>query len=399
MQHYKIISKKGEGTFSEVMKALHITSGRFYAIKCMKRSFQSVEDVNKLQEIRALRILRGHPHIVQLREVLFDNRRLSIVFELLEMNVYEAIKDRDSLLPEWRVTRWMHELLQAIGYMHKQGIFHRDVKPENLLLIGDVLKLADLGSCCSISNKAPLTEYISTRWYRAPECLLTSGFYSSKMDLWAAGCVYYELITLNPLFPGKNELDQINRIHATLGTPNESILAEFRQSADNHLREIRFSPVRGSGFSQNLNQCSIDTINVIGELLIYDPSRRPTASRILRHRVFQSLRDSRKDSPTTATSSPREQIETLSSHIPKLALPPKFLGVSNSLNTAKQGFSSTLHPKANFSNPYFKASPRSRSQFLLPSPKVTARPRFVSKPPNPLSSVSFLLASARRAHA
>lgn len=365
----------------------------------MKRTFQSLEDVNKLQEIRALRILRGHPHIVQLREVLFDDKRLAIVFELLEMNLYEAIKDRHSFLPEWRVTKWMHELLQAIDYMHKHGIFHRDVKPENLLLIEDVLKLADLGSCCSISNKPPLTEYISTRWYRAPECLLTSGFYSSKMDIWAVGCVFYELVTLNPLFPGKNELDQINRIHATLGTPHDSILADFRRLADNHLRDIRFSPVKGTGFSQKLNHCSTDTVDVIGDLLIYDPSRRPTASQILRHRVFLALRDSRKDSPTTATSSPRERTKPIPLPVPQLTLPSKFLGVSNSPYTTKPSPGLTLHPKASFTNPYFKPSPRSRSHLLLPSPKSTARPRFVSKPPNPFSSVSFLLASARRAHA
>ena len=91
--------------------------------------------------------------------------------------------------------------------MHWNGIFHRDIKPENILLNGDLVKLADLGSCRGLYQEMPLTEYISTRWYRAPECLLTDGYYTYKMDVWGVGCVMYEVLTLCPLFPGADELD------------------------------------------------------------------------------------------------------------------------------------------------------------------------------------------------
>jgi len=91
--------------------------------------------------------------------------------------------------------------------MHRNGIFHRDIKPENILLTGDHLKLADFGSCKGMYSEHPYTEYISTRWYRAPECLMTDGYYDFKMDLWGVGCVMFEIITLYPLFSGKNELD------------------------------------------------------------------------------------------------------------------------------------------------------------------------------------------------
>jgi len=101
----------------------------------------------------------------------------------------------------------MYQLLKSLDHMHSNGIFHRDIKPENILLLNDKVKLADFGSCKGMYSEHPYTEYISTRWYRAPECLLTDGYYDYKMDLWGVGCVMFEIIGLFPLFPGDNELD------------------------------------------------------------------------------------------------------------------------------------------------------------------------------------------------
>lgn len=97
--------------------------------------------------------------------------------------------------------------MKAVDHMHKNGIFHRDIKPENILIKNDHVKVADLGSCKGIHSQLPYTEYISTRWYRAPECLMTDGYYDYKMDIWGVGAVMFEIISLFPLFPGKNELD------------------------------------------------------------------------------------------------------------------------------------------------------------------------------------------------
>ena len=232
-----------------------------------------------------------HPHIIQLIEILYDEPtgRLALVFELMEMNLYEAIKGRPNYLPEFRVKHQMYQLLKAIEHMHRNGIFHRDIKPENILLSGETVKLADLGSCRGLYQDQPLTEYISTRWYRAPECLLTDGYYGYKMDIWGVGCVMYEVLSLCPLFPGDDELDQINKIHHILGTPSQRILDFFRKHAT-HM-EINFPPQRFRGFASQIPHVSPDGQEIIAKMLIYDKDERWTASQLLKHAYFKELRD------------------------------------------------------------------------------------------------------------
>ncbi|KAL7477956.1 hypothetical protein ACHAW6_003743, partial [Cyclotella cf. meneghiniana] len=185
MRKYLLISKRGEGTFSEVIKAQNTKTGNLYAIKCMKSAYKSVEQVNNLREIQAIKRLSPHPNIVKLEEVLFDplTGRLALVFELMERNLYELMKDRQEHFNDALVKSFMRQIFGALNHMHGNGVFHRDVKPENILVdtTGKHLKLADFGSCRGINGKPPFTEYISTRWYRPPECLLTCGMYGPEM--------------------------------------------------------------------------------------------------------------------------------------------------------------------------------------------------------------------------
>ncbi|XP_059039154.1 MAPK/MAK/MRK overlapping kinase isoform X4 [Mustela lutreola] len=234
MKSYKAVGKIGEGTFSEVTKMQSLRDGGYYACKQMKQRFESIEHVNNLREIQALRRLNPHPNILTLHEVVFDRKSgsLALICELMDMNIYELIRGRRHPLSEKKIMHYMYQLCKSLDHMHRNGIFHRDVKPENILIKQDVLKLGDFGSCRSVYSKQPYTEYISTRWYRAPECLLTDGFYTYKMDLWSAGCVFYEIASLQPLFPGADELDQISKIHDVIGTPPGKTLAKFTQAAE-----------------------------------------------------------------------------------------------------------------------------------------------------------------------
>jgi len=186
----------------------------------------------------------------------------------------------------------MWQLLQAMDHMHRNGIFHRDIKPENVLILDDKLKVADFGSCRGIYSKQPFTEYISTRWYRAPECLLTDGYYGYKMDMWGVGCVMFEVAALFPLFPGSNENDQIDRIHKIMGTPSTELLAKFKIS-ETHT-DVKFPQYTGNGVVQLLPRVSPPMSDLVAQLLRYDPSKRLSARQALRHVWFGEAREKPK---------------------------------------------------------------------------------------------------------
>ena len=208
----------------------------------------------------------------------------------MEMNLYEAIKDRKKYLSERKAKTWIYQTLKALDFMHRNGIFHRDVKPENILIRGDQVKLADLGSCKGMYSKPPFTEYISTRWYRSPECLLTDGYYNYKMDIWGLGCVFFEILTLVPLFPGDNELDEIYKINNILGSPSEELFQKFRKNSSN-CNEIKNDYQKGIGIQKYLTHVSPKTVDLINKMLAYDPDKRLTAKQCLNHECFKDLVD------------------------------------------------------------------------------------------------------------
>ncbi|XP_011369241.1 MAPK/MAK/MRK overlapping kinase isoform X1 [Pteropus medius] len=296
MKSYKAIGKIGEGTFSEVMKMQSLRDGNYYACKQMKQHFESVEQVNSLREIQALRRLNPHPNILTLHEVVFDRKSgsLALICELMDMNIYELIRGRRHPLSEKKIMCYMYQLCRSLDHMHRNGIFHRDVKPENILIKQDVLKLGDFGSCRSVYSTQPYTEYISTRWYRAPECLLTDGFYSYKMDLWSAGCVFFEIASLQPLFPGANELDQIAKIHEVIGTPAEKTLIKFKQS---RAMSFDFPFKKGSGIPLLTANLSPQCLSLLHAMVAYDPDERVSAQQALQHPCFRELRAPGKQAP------------------------------------------------------------------------------------------------------
>ena len=291
MRKYRLISKKGEGTFAEVIKAQNTKTGTLHAIKCMKTCYKSADQVSSLREIQAIKRLSPHPNIVKLDEVLFDppSGRLALVFELMEGNLYELMKDRgdNELFSKEQVKSFMRQVFTALAHMHGKGVFHRDVKPENILVdkSGRRLKLADFGSCRGINGTPPFTEYISTRWYRQPECLLTCGMYGPEMDVWGAGCILFELTTLYPLFPGTNEADQISRIHRVLGTPTKAVIATLKVHASTHAN-FHFPRQVGIGLKKLLPDAEPTCLDLLTQTLSYDKSDRITSKKVMQHSYF-----------------------------------------------------------------------------------------------------------------
>lgn len=296
MQKYQILGRKGEGAFSEVLKGQNMNTEQYVAIKCMKKEYTSKEQVNKLREIQAIRRLQPHRHIVQLIEVLFNSStcRLALVFELMDMNLFELIQSKHQTIPEIKLMGYMFQILKGLDHAHRCGLFHRDIKPENLLINSNgLLKIADFGSCKGLFSKPPLTEYISTRWYRAPECLLTEGYYSYKMDLWSAGCVFFELAALYPLFPGTNELDQLDKIHEVLGTPSKEVIEKITKYKTHFNAEFPFR--EGTGLAKLVPHLSAEALDLMSWMLQYDEEKRCNTKEALRHPFFKKIREGNTD--------------------------------------------------------------------------------------------------------
>ncbi|KAH7664156.1 [RNA-polymerase]-subunit kinase protein [Dioscorea alata] len=252
MEKYRLIKEIGDGTCGIVYKALDLQTNDVVAIKKMKRKYFFWEDCMNLREVKALRRL-DHCNIVKLKEIVRENNELFIIFEYMECNLYEVMRERVTAFSEEEIRNLMSQMLQGLSYMHKNGFFHRDLKPENLLVTNGIIKIADFGLVRETMSKPPYTDYVSTRWYRAPEVLLQSSSYTSAIDMWAVGAILAELFTLSPLFPGESETDQLHKICAVLGTPDGSIWPEgmnfLRANHFNFFQELLFC----SGFQ---GQCA-----------------------------------------------------------------------------------------------------------------------------------------------
>ncbi|XP_017700094.1 cyclin-dependent kinase F-4 [Phoenix dactylifera] len=285
MERYKLIKKVGDGTFGSVWRAINKQTGEVVAIKKMKRKYYSWEECMNLREVKSLRRM-NHPSIVKLKEVIRENDILYFVFEYMECNLYQLMKDRGKIFSETEIRNWCFQIFQALAYMHQHGYFHRDLKPENLLVTKDIIKIADFGLAREVCSQPPYTEYVSTRWYRAPEVLLQSSVYDSAVDIWAMGAIMAELFTLRPLFPGLSEADEIYRICKVIGSPNEYSWAEGLQLAG--LMKFQFPQFSSIHLSVLIPSASKEATDLISLLCSWDPCRRPKAEEALQHSFFQS---------------------------------------------------------------------------------------------------------------
>ena len=291
-----MITRLGGETFADVYKAKEKSTGELVAIKVLKKKYKKWEDCLELRECSSLQKLHdsslankpGEENIIKLKQIIFikKTQTLNLVFEYMKTDLLELMKDQEpNKLSEEQIRDIMYQTLLGLSFMHKYGFFHRDMKPENLLLNGKKIKIADFGLAREIRSVPPYTEYVSTRYYRAPECILQFTNYNSPIDIWGLGCIMAEMyLHPQPLFCGSNEKEVLFRICSVLGTPTYDTWNDGIQQAN--IVGIRFPTNPGIDLEKVVTGASSEAIDLMKQMLQWDPNKRATAKALLKHPFF-----------------------------------------------------------------------------------------------------------------
>jgi serine/threonine protein kinase len=290
MDRFEIIKEIDEGAFGIVLMAKNRETKEIVAIKKIKEKFQKWEDCMKLREINSLRKLK-HQNIIKLKEVFKLDNELFLVFEYCEKNLFkyyiEEFKIKKQIIPEQRIKNIIFQITKALSYMHQKGYFHRDMKPENLLITAENnIKIADFGLAREIRSSPPYTDYVSTRWYRAPEILLKSHNYNSPVDIFALGCIMAELYIQEPLFKGNSEIDQMNKICSILGTPPKSWVEGYKLAGQIGFNFPQYPKIPLENIIKN---ASPEAIDLLKNMLTFESSKRISSSKMLKHPYFKNV--------------------------------------------------------------------------------------------------------------
>ncbi|KAL5990024.1 Mitogen-activated protein kinase 10 [Asimina triloba] len=298
VHRYKIQEIIGKGSYGVVCSAIDTHTGEKVAIKRIPDIFEHISDAARiLREIKLLRLLR-HPDIVEIKHIMLpplrrDFKDIYVVFELMESDLHQVIKANDDLTKE-HYQFFLYQLLRALKYIHTANVYHRDLKPKNILANANCkLKICDFGLARVAFNDTPTTifwtDYVATRWYRAPElCGSFFSKYTPAIDIWSIGCIFAEVLTGKPLFPGKNVVHQLDLMTDLLGTPSLDTISRVRNDkARRYLSCMRKKqPV---SFSQKFPNADPLALKLLERLLAFDPKDRPTAEEALADPYFRGL--------------------------------------------------------------------------------------------------------------
>ncbi|EIW78751.1 mitogen activated protein kinase-like protein [Coniophora puteana RWD-64-598 SS2] len=298
---YQILDVIGEGAYGVVCSAVHIPTQRKVAIKRITPFDHSMFCLRTLREIKLLRHFR-HENIISILEILqppsYEQfKQVYLVQELMETDLHRVI--RTQKLSDDHCQYFIYQTLRALKALHSADVLHRDLKPSNLLLNANCdLKVCDFGLARSarpppnVANDSStfMTEYVATRWYRAPEVMLTFKEYTRAIDLWSVGCVLAEMLSGKPLFPGRDYHDQLSIILDILGTPS---IDDFYDISSPRSREyIRALPFRRKRpFSTLFPEANPQAIDFLEKCLTFSPKRRITVVEALQHPYFEPYHD------------------------------------------------------------------------------------------------------------
>lgn len=292
VEEFQWLNRIEEGTYGVVYRAKDKRTGDIVALKKLKMEREKEGfPITSLREINTL-LKAQHPNIVTVREIVVGSNmdKIYIVMDYVEHDLKVLMEHMTQGFRIGEIKTLMIQLLRAVAHLHDNWILHRDLKASNLLLSNKgILKVGDFGLAREYGS--PLKNYtpiVVTLWYRAPELLLGTKEYSTHIDLWSVGCIFAELLTMKPLFPGKSEIDQINRIFKDLGTPSDKIwpgppsYSELPAVKKMTFTDYPYNNLRNK-FGAHLTDKGFDLLN---RFLTYDPSRRITAEKALEHEYF-----------------------------------------------------------------------------------------------------------------
>ncbi|KAK6355771.1 Mitogen-activated protein kinase [Orbilia javanica] len=305
-ERYTVTKELGQGAYGIVCAAQNHSTGEGIAVKKVTNVFsKKILAKRALREIKLLQHFRGHRNITCLYDMDIpkpDNfNEVYLYEELMECDLAAIIRSGQPLT-DAHFQSFIYQILCGLKYIHSANVLHRDLKPGNLLVNADCeLKICDFGLARGFSvdpeeNAGYMTEYVATRWYRAPEIMLSFQSYTKAIDVWSVGCILAELLGGRPFFKGRDYVDQLNQILHYLGTPNEETLCRIGSPrAQEYVRNLPFMPK--IAFSRLFPNANPDALDLLDKMLAFDPSERITVEKALEHRYLQIWHDP-SDEPT-----------------------------------------------------------------------------------------------------
>ncbi|XP_077599135.1 mitogen-activated protein kinase 15 [Stigmatopora nigra] len=289
---YEIKKRLGKGAYGIVWKAVDRQTGEIVAVKKIFDAFTNKTDAQRtFREVMFLQEFGDHPNVVKLQNVIRaqNDKDIYLIFEYMDSDLHAVIK-KGTLLKDIHKRYVMYQLLKAVKYLHSGNVIHRDQKPSNVLVDSDcVVKLCDFGLARSLTQdqedrcNPALTEYVATRWYRAPEILLGSTRYTKGVDMWSLGCILGEMLLGKSLFPGTSTMNQIEKIMSAIPHPcPEDVLAVKSEIGSSVIQRMLLRPQL---LVEDLLKASAppDAVDLMKRLLVFNPDKRLTAEKALQH--------------------------------------------------------------------------------------------------------------------
>jgi len=287
----------GEGAYGVVSSAIHRPTGQKVAIKKINPFDHSMFCLRTLREIKLLRYF-NHENIISILDIvkprtIDEFQEVYLIQELMETDMHRVIRTQD--LSDDHCQYFIYQTLRALKAMHSANVLHRDLKPSNLLLNANCdLKICDFGLARSANFSDELsgfmTEYVATRWYRAPEIMLTFKEYTKAIDVWSVGCILAEMLSGKPLFPGRDYHHQLTLILDMLGTPTmEDFYGIKSRRARDYIRSLPFK--KRVPFSHTFANANPQALDMLEKLLAFNPTKRITVEEALKHPYLEPYHD------------------------------------------------------------------------------------------------------------